>query len=232
MFFTAKLQQISKFFFKAIALLAVILGLAVMHTRVQASSSPEIAGSTVLSEQQQSDTLHELTLNYQCQDNSQQKWTVTNANSFEMAYEWFLSTGESGSSIVPSEGTDSFLTSNSIQTVTIRYTFPQKEVCGDDEKCGESEIIKLSVTSEICEIAPQEPLSSDNLAESIIEEEQTQVIGYSHQVKQSQGVNTISQQALSEVFLKGNPFQTMKDVQKWGFTRLLCQPVVHIPEIS
>ena len=96
-------------------------------------------------------TAIDLSLTYQCQDDAQHLWTVSNGNDFAIPYTWSSTTGESGSGTVPANGADSFLTNNKSQRVTIKYTFPDKARCGDT-KCGPSEEMKLSVNAEKCEI--------------------------------------------------------------------------------
>lgn len=96
-------------------------------------------------------TAVDLTLSYQCQDDTRHLWTVTNGNDFEIAYTWTSTSGESGSGTVPANGIDTFLTNNAAQKVTVKYTFPDKARCGD-AKCGPSEEKKLSVNAEKCEI--------------------------------------------------------------------------------
>lgn len=102
-------------------------------------------------------TAVDLTLTYQCQDDTQHLWTVTNNNDFDMTYTWSSTTGEEGSGSVSANGTDTFLTNNKAQKVTIKYTFPDKARCGD-AKCGPSEEKKLSVNAEKCEV-PQYDLT-------------------------------------------------------------------------
>ena len=96
-------------------------------------------------------TATDLSLTYQCQDDTQHLWTVSNGNDFEIPYTWYSTSGESGSGTVPANGTDSFLSNNKAQTVTIKYSFPDKARCGN-AKCGPSEEKKLSVRAEKCEI--------------------------------------------------------------------------------
>lgn len=144
-----------------------MLLLAVTISHVQAMSTNDFLFSIPYSEEQQTDSepLHDLTLSYRCDNNSEQYWTVTNPNSFDMTFEWFLETDENGIGVLPANGSYTFQTENIGQTVIIRYTFPQKVECRD-EKCGESEIIKLNATSATCEFDPEEMPNSPQEVEA------------------------------------------------------------------
>ena len=93
----------------------------------------------------------DLTMSYECQDDARHLWTVSNSNDFDIAYTWSSTTGESGTGSVPANGTDTFLTNNQSQRVTIKYTFPDKARCGGS-KCGPSDEKKLTVRAEKCSL--------------------------------------------------------------------------------
>lgn len=202
MFHPASHTKKNIFLFQILFLVVLILSLALTNSPVKAKGLLGTDNSKFDSYVPQSESLSELTVAYQCQDNSQQIWIVSNANSFEIAYEWFLSTGENGSGVVQAQSSDSFLTANLDHTTTIRYSFPQKELCSD-EKCGESEIIKHSVTANVCAINTQEPNSTNTPSEPK-QEQASQNYMISVGIKQFHGDDTLSTtQNLEKLMLKG-----------------------------
>lgn len=172
MFYPAKYQQKFIFILRCLILPFVLLLLVGTISQAKAMSNNDLLFSNPNSEEQQIDSepLYDLTLSYRCDNISGQYWTVTNSNGFEMTFEWFLETNENGTGVIPAYGSYTMQTENIGQTVTIRYTFPRKDDC-QDEKCGETEIIKLTATSTTCEFnpevihsSPQEVVKSNNLA--------------------------------------------------------------------
>jgi TolB protein len=102
--------------------------------------------------------LLELMLTYNCLDNGKQQWTVTNDNPFDQPYTWSSTSGDSGSGTIEANNTDTFITDNEKQTVTIEYQnapFPAKSTAVIAEECKVS-IDKPETTTAYTTITPEE----------------------------------------------------------------------------
>ena len=198
MFYPAKNKRKFKFILRCLSLPIVLLLLAATISYAQAMSINDLLFLNPHSEEQQteSEPLYDLTLSYRCDNNSEQYWTVTNPNSFEMTFEWFLETDENGTGAIPANGSYTLQTENIGQNVTIRFSFPQKDECRD-EKCGESEIIKLTATSTTCEFNPEELPNSPQEVETTNTLENTAQNDNSH----DQGNRFISKQSSNSIFV-------------------------------
>jgi len=191
MFYPAKYQQKFIFILRCLILPFVLLLLVGTISQAKAMSNNDLLFSNPNSEEQQIDSepLYDLTLSYRCDNISGQYWTVTNSNGFEMTFEWFLETNENGTGVIPAYGSFTMQTENINQTVTIRYTFPLKVDC-QDEKCGETEIIKLTAASTTCAFNPEELHNSPQEVET----SNTFVSTTSNNVSHNSGLSFITNQ--------------------------------------
>ncbi len=93
----------------------------------------------------------DLQLNYECEDDGDHLWTVTNYNSFAIQYEWTSTIGgQHGQGTVPANGTDTFTTNDAAQTVVVNWSFPDGDRCGTG-RCS-PELYSVSVDAEVCKI--------------------------------------------------------------------------------
>lgn len=82
--------------------------------------------------------LNDLVLEYECLENGDHFWTVSNSNDFAQYFTWSSTNGDSGSDTVPANGSVTFTTNIDLQTVTIVYqhdSYPTKSVSVDAEAC-------------------------------------------------------------------------------------------------
>ncbi len=94
----------------------------------------------------------DLQLKYDCQDDGDHLWTVTNNNGFAIEYEWTSNVaGQHGSGTVGANSTDTFTTNSAAQTVTVNWSFPSGDRCGTG-RCS-PELQSVSIEAEICKVA-------------------------------------------------------------------------------
>jgi Tol biopolymer transport system component len=79
-----------------------------------------------------------LELDYSCQDNNTQLWTVTNNNKIDQSFTWSSSHGENGSGVVAAGSEFTFTTANVNQEITLEYKtdpFSAQETTASSEVC-------------------------------------------------------------------------------------------------
>ncbi|MCB2202583.1 hypothetical protein KQH56_01110 [bacterium] len=77
------------------------------------------------------------TITVKCLPNGDHEWTLTNNNDFELPFVWSSTSSEEGIGTMPANGTRSFTSDHSSQTVTVKYQYNNEELTltKSDEAC-------------------------------------------------------------------------------------------------